>query len=312
MLKYYFQLFRLPNIFTVPSNIWAGYFVTLININNTANYFNILILSVSSIFLYIAGMITNDLFDVKRDKIENSTRPLALGKISEIKATVLSIIFFAMGIFLTLFINSISTIIVSVLLVIMIISYNFKIKNGFFRPYLMAGIRATNIVFGASSTFFYFSSYSNSNYFLTAVLNLIFLSLAVFIHTFTLTWFSKVETKAESDRLNIQLNFKKIYKKYLISLITIFLLGFIFLPNKLYYIIFFGIYLILVYMIFNVKEYNNHLMYLKARFLVKYMIVLMVLLDSIFIVGAVGIYPAIISSSMLIPTIVLGRKIRMT
>ncbi len=80
MLKYYFQLFRLPNIFTVPPNILAGYFVTLININNIVNYFDIFILTISSIFLYIAGMITNDLFDVKKDKLENSTRPLVTWK----------------------------------------------------------------------------------------------------------------------------------------------------------------------------------------------------------------------------------------
>ena len=92
----------------------------------------------------------------------------------------------------------------------------------------------------------------------------------------------------------------------------IFLLGIVLLPNKIYYIVLFTIYLILVFMIFNIKEYKKVLMYSKARFLVKYMIVLMVLLDSIFIVGAVGIYPAIISLTMLIPTIVLGRKINMT
>ncbi len=236
---------------------------------------------------------------------------MLLGKISKSTATILSVVFFGLGILLTLLINSISTIVVSLFLVIMIISYNAKIKNGFFRPYLMGGIRATNIVFGAS-TFFNFSFFPNSYNLFVPALNLILLSLAVFIHTFTLTWLSKVETKTESDRVNMPLNFKNIYKKYLLILITIFLLGFISMPNNLYYIILFVIYLILVFIIFNVKDYKKNCIFLKVRFIVKYMIVLMVLLDSIFIVGAVGLYPAIISSSMLIPCLILGRKINMT
>ncbi len=311
MLKYYFQLFRLPNIFTIPPNILAGYFITLININNVVNYFDIFILTISSIFLYIAGMITNDLFDVKKDKLENSTRPLVLGKISKSTATILSVVFFGLGIFLTLLINSISTLVISLFLVMLIISYNAKIKNGFFRPYLMGSIRATNIIFGAS-TFFNFYFFFNFYDLFVANFNLILLSLAVFIHTFTLTWLSKFETKPESDRVNMPLNFKNIYKKYLLILIAIFLLGFIFMPHKLYYVILFIIYLISVFILFNVKDYKKICIFLKVRFIVKYMIVLMVLLDSIFIVGATGLYPAIISFSMLIPSLILGRKIHMT
>ena len=71
MLKYYFQLFRISNIFTVPPDIMAGYFITAAAIkSNVINYNDLLILGFSSVFLYVGGLVTNDLFDFDIDKKE--------------------------------------------------------------------------------------------------------------------------------------------------------------------------------------------------------------------------------------------------
>ena len=56
------------------------------------------------------------------------------------------------GLILATFVNP-SALGISMLLIIGIISYNYRIKNGFFRPYLMAGIRSLNVIYGASFVF---------------------------------------------------------------------------------------------------------------------------------------------------------------
>ncbi len=111
MLKHYFQLFRISNIFTVPSDILAGYFVASLFDIDIVNYHSITFLVFSSIFLYIGVMVTNDLFDINKDKIERPYRPLSSGKIKESTAISLSILFFGAGILLTLLLNFTSTMI---------------------------------------------------------------------------------------------------------------------------------------------------------------------------------------------------------
>ena len=101
MLKDYLQLFRIPNIFTVPPDILGGYFVTAINNVPSLNYFDAFILVFSSIFLYIGGLVTNDLFDIRKDKIERPNRPLSSGKIKKSTAVLLSVLFFGAGVFLS-------------------------------------------------------------------------------------------------------------------------------------------------------------------------------------------------------------------
>ena len=70
-------------------------------------------------------MITNDLFDINRDKIERPNRPLSSGKIKKPTAIFLAMLFFGMGILLALLLTFTSTII-AISLVVMILLYNSK------------------------------------------------------------------------------------------------------------------------------------------------------------------------------------------
>jgi 4-hydroxybenzoate polyprenyltransferase len=314
LLKYYFQLFRIPNIFTVPPDILAGYFVTTINNIVIINYYNILLLVFSSSFLYVGGLITNDLFDKKIDKIERPNRPVASGKIKVSTTIFLAILFFGSGIFLASLLTFTSTII-SILLVIMILSYNSGLKNGLPRPFMMGGIRTLNIIYGSTSNYDFFKNLTfdiEPNFINAYSINLIILTSAIFIHIFTLTWLSKRETENENKQFNKSLDLKKIYNTYLFFFVVILVLGLIFLPNKYFYLEFFIAFLLSITTIFYNKIIKKKYGYLDIQFIVKNMIVLLILLDSSFVAGSHGLYIGLLSLSMLIPCLFIGRIIHMT
>jgi 4-hydroxybenzoate polyprenyltransferase len=300
----------------VPPDILAGYFVTTINNLTLVNYQNILILVFSSIFLYIGGLITNDLFDIKIDKIERPNRPLVSGKIKESTIILLSILFFGTGIFLA-FLLTFATIVVSIVLVIMILLYNYRLKNGKLRPFLMGGIRALNVIYGSTTTYIFFTT-TNYDFFETSFINtttnnLLIVSFAIFFHIFTLTLLSKRETENENKQYKNSLNLKNIYIVYLIIFTIILFIGITFVPNKYPFLVFFIAFLLSITIIFynkinNRKKYG----YLDIKFLVKYMIILLILLDTSFVAGSNGIYMGLLSISMIFPCLIIGKKVHMT
>lgn len=315
MLKDYLQLFRIPNIFTVPPDILGGYFVTAINNVPSLNYFDAFILVFSSIFLYIGGLVTNDLFDIRKDKIERPNRPLSSGKIKKSTAVLLSVLFFGTGVFLSSLLTFTSTLI-SIFLVVMILLYNYKLKNGLTRPFLMGGIRSLNVIYGASCNMGFLNSINepaDAVYVYITLTNLLVLAIAVYIHVFTLTFLSTRETQQDDKSLvERPLNLKRVYVCYLLLFTIIYLLGVLYLPNKLLFSIFFVLFLLLITVLFYSKIRKIQYGFEDAQFLVKNMIVLLIALDSSFVAGSSGIYFGILSIGMIIPCIVIGKKVQMT
>jgi 4-hydroxybenzoate polyprenyltransferase len=316
LLKHYFQLFRISNIFTVPPDILAGYFVTSINNLTLANYQNILILVFSSIFLYIGGLITNDFFDIKIDKIERPKRPLASGKIKESTTILLTLLFFGTGIFLA-FLLTFASIVISIVLVIMILSYNYRLKNGRLRPFLMGGIRFLNVIYGSTTTYVFFTTtnydFFDTSFINTTTTNLLIVSFAIFFHIFTLTLLSKHETENENKQYKKSLNLKNIYSAYLIIFSIILFIGITYVPNKYPFLVFFIAFLLSMTIIFYKKiNMKKKYGYLDIKFLVKYMIILLILLDTSFVAGSNGVYMGLLSISMIFPCIIIGNKVHMT
>jgi 4-hydroxybenzoate polyprenyltransferase len=93
MLRQYLLLIRLPNLFTVPSNILIGHFIVIPD--DSANILQLLCLIFSSVLLYVAGIILNDYFDIvdiEVDRKERPFRPLPSGRITKQKALLTAII----------------------------------------------------------------------------------------------------------------------------------------------------------------------------------------------------------------------------
>jgi len=325
----YFKLLRIPNIFTVPPDIILGYLIALSSIQivtlNSISYYlpNLLILVLSSISLYLGGLVSNDLFDTKVDKIERPNRPLPSGKVKKKYAVILLIIFFSAGFSSSLLFNFV-TAGISGLLIVSILVYNYKLKNGVLRPFLMGGIRALNIVYGFTILFGFYGlpldltvlNLDLGPIIETHSLELFYLVLvSVFFHIFVLTFVSSRETTTEftSDGKK-RINIKIILYIYTTFLFIIGFLGTFLVQYQLAYVLFvlaIGIVVILIF-------YKAHLRMLQLevsmimQFIVKNMIILLILLDSAFIAGIAGPIMGIAVASLIFPSILLSKKIRMT
>jgi 4-hydroxybenzoate polyprenyltransferase len=74
------QLLRLPNVFTVWADVALG--VAIIwAAGATPNAWAVLLAAAASTCLYFAGMVLNDVFDLKEDRRDRPQRPLPAGRI---------------------------------------------------------------------------------------------------------------------------------------------------------------------------------------------------------------------------------------
>lgn len=283
-----------------------------------------IVLVISSVSLYLGGLVSNDLFDTKTDMMERPGRPLPSGKIQRSHVYILLILFFGAGFSLSLLLNPLS-VGISGLLIVSILLYNYKLKNGLWRPFLMGGIRVLNIIYGFSNLFSFSDQSLNSmvskmnsgNIVETQPLLLLLLVLfSVFFHIFVLTYVSSRETAREfnSESNKKRINIKIILYAYTIFLVVIGVLGFYLVENKAFFVIFIlvlGVIVILIY-----YQAHQRMLHLEAnirlQFIVKNMIILLVLLDSAFIAGISGPLVGISTASLILPSIYLSKKIAMT
>ena len=78
MLRTWLQLFRAPNLFTVPGDPLAGYLFA----NSGVNSWDLLLPIFASLCFYGAGLLMNDLADLEEDRRDRPDRPLPRGAAS--------------------------------------------------------------------------------------------------------------------------------------------------------------------------------------------------------------------------------------
>jgi 4-hydroxybenzoate polyprenyltransferase len=78
-LKPYFQLVRLPNVFTAAADSLAGWLLIGGALADARHW---LPLSAASMMIYAAGIALNDVFDFEVDRVERPGRPLPSGRVS--------------------------------------------------------------------------------------------------------------------------------------------------------------------------------------------------------------------------------------
>lgn len=329
----YVQLFRISNVFTVPPDIIVGFLAVSVYLSSSTGYSitDLVILIFSSVFLYIGGLVLNDLFDIKIDRLERPNRPLPSGRIKTGKAILVTVILFGSGLALASIINP-TALGISLLLIAGIVAYNYKIKNGYFRPYLMAAIRALNVIYGASFIFdIPITSVGSSGELLTPASTItststttfnfdpwLLLTVAastVYFHIFILTSLSKSETVQEFSKIKIKINIQNIKIIYLIFLIISISIAIIFTPHKLDFLLFMLLFIFLINLLFNraLKKGNDQGQNPELiQSVVKNMLILLILLDSAFIAGEAGILSGTFVAMLSIPCLILSKKISMT
>src|SRR5436190_7298805 len=77
-LRTWLQLFRAPNLFTVPGDPLCGYLLA----NSSVYGWDLLLPICASLFFYGAGLLMNDLADEDEDRRERPNRPLPSGAAS--------------------------------------------------------------------------------------------------------------------------------------------------------------------------------------------------------------------------------------
>ncbi|MBI3254829.1 MAG: UbiA family prenyltransferase, partial [Nitrosarchaeum sp.] len=147
MIRAYLQLFRIPGIFTVFSNILLGFFIVQ---DSIIQWVSLVFLLITSGSLFLSGVTLNDFFDYRLDKKERPERPLVSGKIPRKHAFLLGSIFMIIANLFAYFV-AIEALVLSLIMSGLILGYNIKLKNipivGIFSLSL---IRFLNIFLGAS------------------------------------------------------------------------------------------------------------------------------------------------------------------
>ena len=146
-IKNYLTLIRVPNLFTLPSNIMAGYFSS--NIENNIEIQTIILLILISGCLYATGVILNDLADRKIDQKERPNRPIPAGKVAPRNAIIFALLLISISVTISLMISNITFVIVF-LLISVIFAYDFLLKNSSVGPVIMGTTRLLNILLGSS------------------------------------------------------------------------------------------------------------------------------------------------------------------
>jgi 4-hydroxybenzoate polyprenyltransferase len=292
--KDYLILVRLPNLFTLPSNVLVGYF--MVSSMAMTSYGQILLLVTISILLYCVGLILNDLCDYSIDKKERPDRPLASGKVSRRAAIGLVVTFSTLALALSFIIN-ITTFVISSILLITIFGYDKILKKTRAGPFTIGAARVMNVLLGASVDFGNIGSYPQF-IILTFVLSMtfVYVSLIGFISRYEVHGFPK-----DSKLLLIPAIVAAI-----IFLIVLLSFAGLFKYESLITLVFFSFIMGITFYKFQKNDSVG------IQRIVKNMIMSIIVLDSTFLSGIVGIEIGLVVMVLLAPLLILARKMYMT
>jgi len=113
--------------------------------------FNLILAVISTFFVTAASMTFNDYFDWEIDKINHAKRPIPQGIIKPKEMLYFSIIFFAIGLTISLFINLLCFTIASVSILLLVVYEKYSKNIGIFSNMTVAFISAISFTFGGAS-----------------------------------------------------------------------------------------------------------------------------------------------------------------
>lgn len=294
--KDYFLLIRLPNLFTLPSNILVGFAIASSLTLTITSLVQALLLVTISILLYCVGLVLNDLFDYNIDKKERPDRPLASGKISRKIAIVLVTIFSVIALGLSILV-SVPTFGISLVLIALIFGYDKYLKNTQAGPFTIAAARVMNVMLGTSASF------NNIDSFPQFVI-LVFVLTITFVYVSLIGFISKYEVQGFSE--NIKLYLIRVVIAGIISSITLFtFIGFFKYESLIILALFLFIMTKAVYRIEN-KDSKG------IQQCIQKMIMSIIVLDSTYLSGIIGLAVGLAVLLLIAPLLIMSRKMYMT
>jgi 4-hydroxybenzoate polyprenyltransferase len=293
-VKEYLQLIRLPNVFTTPSNILAGYFAAVTTTTAAeADGVHLIALMVSSGLLYIAGIVLNDYFDIEIDKKERPSRPLPSGKISKGYALTIAIVALLIANIIALIVGPIS-LAISLTLTLLIIAYDYQLKYSVLGPFAMGGTRSLNVIFGASPVLLYIDNHS------IAIVGVAAASLFFYVSSITILSKKEVGKERPNSTLVILIVFGVILAIVPLGMLLQF--EWTFLLNLS---IFAGV-TIVTFRQYIAKEVPS------VQKAVRNMVISIIILDSVFVSGTAGLPYGLATLLLIAPVVVLAKKLYVT
>ena len=184
----YLQLVRAANGLTALSNILAAAVIalTLGSASSTAwSWTDLILLGLSSLSLYYAGMTLNDVVDYAEDLAERPSRPLPSGRVPLRHARLLCGALFASGLVAASAV-SLQSLLLAAVLSLCIVAYDCLLKNGMGGAVMMGSCRGLNWLLGLSIVP------------LSPSLGL--WAVPIWLYISALTYLSKQETRAQQPR----------------------------------------------------------------------------------------------------------------
>lgn len=293
-VKEYLQLIRLPNVFTTPSNILAGYFAAVTTTAAAeADGVHLIAIMVSSGLLYIAGIVLNDYFDIEIDKKERPSRPLPSGKISKGYALTIAIVALLIANIIALVVGPIS-LAISLALTLLIIAYDYQLKYTVLGPFAMGGTRSLNVIFGASPVLLYTDNHS------VAIVAAAAASLFFYVSSITILSKKEVGKERPNSTLVILIVFGVILAIVPLGMLLQF--EWTFLLNLS---IFAGV-TIVTFRQYIAKEVPS------VQKAVRNMVISIIILDSVFVTGTAGLPYGLATLLLIAPVVVLAKKLYVT
>jgi 4-hydroxybenzoate polyprenyltransferase len=295
-VKEYLRLIRLPNVFTTPSNILAGYFAAVTTTTTAAaeaDEVHLIALMVSSGLLYIAGIVLNDYFDIEIDKKERPSRPLPSGKISKGSALTIAIVALLIANTIALVVGPIS-LAISLTLTLLIIAYDYQLKYTVIGPFAMGGTRFLNVIFGASPVLLYIDNHS------VAIVGAAASSLFFYVSSITILSKKEVGNERPNSTLVILIVFGVILA--IVPLGVLLQLEWTFLLN----LSIFAAVTIVTFRQYIAKEVPS------VQKAVRNMVISIIILDSIFVTGTAGLPNGLATLLLIVPVVVLAKKLYVT
>ena len=146
-LRTWLQLFRAPNLFTVPGDPLAGYLLACYGTVEP----RIFLPMAASLCFYAAGLLLNDIADIAEDRVERPNRPLPSGAASLVAVGVAMALLAVGGLVFCFFVNA-WTLGVGVALMFAILGYNMGGKRVLISGAINMGLcRGLSLLLGATA-----------------------------------------------------------------------------------------------------------------------------------------------------------------
>lgn len=150
-LRAYFELLRLPAVFTAMADVMMGYLVTHQDLRPVALF---LLLAAASSCLYLAGMVFNDVFDADLDARQRPQRPIPSGRVAHRSAWRLAASLLGTGVAAASLAGWLAGTwrpgTIAVLLAFCILLYDGALKRIVVAPLGMGACRMLNVLLGMS------------------------------------------------------------------------------------------------------------------------------------------------------------------